>query len=380
MTIKALVVLGTRPEAIKLAPLVHALKSDNRFAARLCLTSQHGTMLQQVLEAFGLAADQDLAVMRPDQSLNQLFSTILDRLDPILVHDRPDVVVVQGDTTTTIAASLCAFHRGIPVGHVEAGLRTGDLQAPFPEEANRVLTTRIAQFHFAPTERNRDALLAEGVPADRIWVTGNPGIDALLMMRDRTAAADPANWEKEFGSAVTAALRDRRRMILITAHRREKFGEPFRHFCQALMRLAVKFPDVAIVYPAHLNPNVQEPVRQMLNAPNISILPPLSYVPFCYLMNRSTFVITDSGGIQEEGPVLGKPLLVTRDTTERPEAVACGAARLIGNHAEGLEEFATRLLTEPELLAWMSTPRSPYGDGHSAPRIADALAAELGRP
>jgi UDP-N-acetylglucosamine 2-epimerase (non-hydrolysing) len=323
-------------------------------------------MLDQVLAAFQIVPDHDLDCMQPGQTLTQSTSRILALLEPVLRAEQPDLVLVQGDTTTTLCGTLAAFYQGIPVGHVEAGLRTGDLAQPFPEEMNRVVTTRLAALHFAPTARAAGVLAAEGIPADRVFVTGNSGIDAVLYVRDalESGALASCSWP-QFDPA--------RQLIVVTAHRRESFGGGFERICEALLRLARR-PDVQIAYPVHRNPNVREPVERLLAGnPNILLLDPLDYVPFVDLMRRAAILLTDSGGIQEEGPSLGKPVLVMREKTERPEAVEAGTVRLVGTDPDTIEREAVRLLDDPGERRRMSRIHNPYGDGTASQYIADAI-------
>ncbi len=370
---KAALVIGTRPEAIKMAPVYHALAAAGDITPLLCNTAQHRELLDPILETFGLVPDADLSLMTPDQTLAELCGRALPALDRWLAASAPDLVLVQGDTTTVLCAAMAAFYRGIPVGHVEAGLRTGDLRAPFPEEMNRVVTTRLARWHFAPTASARRNLLAEGVPDAQIFVTGNPVIDALLQARDRIRRRPPVD-------ELPAGLLDPARgpIVLITGHRRENFGAGFRSICRAIARLAATFPEHRFVYPVHLNPQVQQPVHAHLgDLPNVHLLPPLSYLPFVALLDRAHLVLTDSGGVQEEAPSLGKPVLVMRETTERPEAVTAGTVKLVGTDAERIVREATRLLRDPAARAAMARVENPYGDGHAAARIAAACRACL---
>lgn len=363
-----LVVLGTRPEAIKLSPLVlHFRKFPEEFRVHLCLTGQHREIVHQALAVFGLKPDTDLDLMLPGQTLFQSTSRILSALEPVMVDVAPDLVFVQGDTTTTFCGGLAAFYRGVPVAHVEAGLRTWDLARPFPEEANRQLVGRLAQLHLAATPWAADNLRREGVAEDAITVTGNTGIDALL----RTAANLPAQqW---------SFPQPGRRLILVTGHRRENFGEGFERFCRALLRLADR-EDVELVYPVHPNPNVRGPVEAMLgNRANIHLIAPQEYEPFVDLMRRSHFIITDSGGVQEEGPSLGKPILVSREVTERPEAVVAGTVRLVGTDEEKIVSEAMTLLDDEAEYQRRSTIHNPYGDGNACPRIEQAVRAYFAR-
>jgi UDP-N-acetylglucosamine 2-epimerase (non-hydrolysing) len=365
--VRVLFVFGTRPEAIKLCPLVRRLGCyPDRFQARVCVTAQHRAMLDQVLQAFQVCPDYDLDLMAPNQSLAELTSRVVAALDPVLETERPDLVLVQGDTTTTFCAALAAFYRRIRVGHVEAGLRTGDLYQPFPEEINRVLTTRLAGLHFAATAEAAANLRAEGIDPDTVFVTGNTVIDAVLHVRRELEQGrlPRPNWP---------FLDPRRRLILVTAHRRESFGDGFERICQALAALAAR-PDVQIVYPVHYNPNVQEPVHRLLSrCPNVQLLRPVEYVPFVDLMTRSHLLLTDSGGIQEEAPSLGKPVLVMREKTERPEAVRAGTVRLVGTDVDRIVGEATRLLDDPEHYGQMARRHNPYGDGRACERIAAVL-------
>ncbi len=376
---RVLSIFGTRPEAIKMAPIVRALESAEAFESRVCVTAQHRDMLDQVLELFELKPHHDLDVMRPRQTLAALTARALSGLADVLAAEKPDVVLVQGDTTTTFAGALAAFYAGIPVGHVEAGLRTGNLDAPFPEEANRLLTDRLTTYHFAPTPRCRDALLAEGAPPVRIWLTGNTVVDALLWVRDRLRQVPPQHHQGELGSAFNVVAEETSPLVLVTGHRRESFGEGFRNICRALHDLATIRPDVYFVYPVHLNPEVQGPVHQSLGElPNVHLLAPLNYAPFVRLMDRATFVLTDSGGVQEEAPALGKPVLVMRDVTERQEGVEAGTARLVGTNPRRIVHEALRLLDDPAAYKTMSRAHNPYGDGRAAERTVQALASALG--
>ncbi|QHM72882.1 non-hydrolyzing UDP-N-acetylglucosamine 2-epimerase [Mixta intestinalis] len=368
---KVLTVFGTRPEAIKMAPLVHALANDEAFDARLCVTAQHREMLDQVLRLFALKPDYDLDIMRPEQGLTEITSRILEGLKQVFAEFRPDVVLVHGDTTTTLAASLAAFYHRIPVGHVEAGLRTGDLYSPWPEEANRKLTGHLATWHFTPTENSRQNLLRENLPDSRIFVTGNTVIDALLWVRDRILS-DRQHYDDL--AARYPFLDASKKMILVTGHRRESFGGGFERICSALAKLALQHPEVQIVYPVHLNPNVSEPVNRILSGiDNIVLIDPQEYLPFVWLMHRAWLILTDSGGIQEEAPSLGKPVLVMRETTERPEAVAAGTVRLVGTDEEKIVAEVNHLLTHEEAWQTMSRAHNPYGDGHACARILQAL-------
>jgi UDP-N-acetylglucosamine 2-epimerase (non-hydrolysing) len=369
---RVLVVFGTRPEAIKMAPLVQALLDDARFDTRVCVTGQHRQMLDQVLELFAIRPDHDLAVMQPGQDLTDITAAILRGLRGVLAQVRPDVVLVHGDTTTTFATTLASYYQRIPVGHVEAGLRTGDLYAPWPEEANRKLTAVLAALHFAPTDSARQNLLREGVAPQTIVVTGNTVIDALLQVVGRLRRDHALQLAQ---AARFAFLRPEAQMVLVTGHRRESFGGGFERICQALSRTADKFPNVDIVYPVHLNPQVREPVSRLLvGIPNVHLIEPQDYLPFVYLMERAAVILTDSGGIQEEAPALGKPVLVMRETTERPEAAQAGTVRLVGTGVEAIASALAELLTDPEACRRMSVAHNPYGDGRACGRVQVALA------
>lgn len=375
---KVIIVFGTRPEAIKMAPVIRLLKVDQRFQPRICVTAQHRQMLDQVLRLFNIIPDIDLDIMMPNQDLFSITARVLEGLRAVLVQEKPDLVLVQGDTTTTFVTALAAFYLNIPVGHVEAGLRTGNLRAPFPEEANRVLTTRLASLHFAPTETNRQNLLREQVPPERIRVTGNTVIDALLWVRAQLSGRDERAWRDCFGS-FWPVLSASKTMILVTGHRRENFGRGFVSICMALRDIARKHPEWDIAYPVHLNPNVQKPVHELLaNLPNVHLLKPLDYEPFVYLMNRAALILTDSGGVQEEAPSLGKPVLVMRETTERPEAVAAGTVMLVGTDQRNIVAQTEGILLDPARYQRMATAHNPYGDGRAAQRIVDALAQMAG--
>ncbi|MBX9601303.1 MAG: UDP-N-acetylglucosamine 2-epimerase (non-hydrolyzing) [Bryobacteraceae bacterium] len=371
---KVLFIFGTRPEAIKLCPLVLHLRQHTDLEVRVCVSGQHRQMLDQVMEVFGVEADHDLDLMLPGQTLFQSTSRILGALEPIFRAEQPDFVVVQGDTTSTLCGALAAFYANVPVGHVEAGLRTGDLRQPFPEEMNRVLTGRLAALHFAATPWAAENLQREGVCEERIEVTGNTGIDAVLHVRDRL--------EREAAEQEWPFLKADRKLILVTAHRRESFGAGFERICRALAALASR-PDVQVVYPVHPNPNVQDPVNQLLKGhPNVVLMEPLSYVPFVDLMRRAYLLITDSGGVQEEGPSLGKPILVLREKTERPEAVEAGTVRLVGTDENRIVSEATRLLENAGEYEKMARTHNPYGDGTACARIARRMEryfATLGR-
>jgi UDP-N-acetylglucosamine 2-epimerase (non-hydrolysing) len=371
------VIFGTRPEAIKLAPVILRLKQEKSVECRVCVTAQHRDLLDQVMEVFGIESDHDLNLMQADQTLASLTAAGIQALDAYLRAERPDLVVVQGDTTTTFIASLAAFYNRVPIAHVEAGLRTGDLTSPWPEEANRVLTSHLAQFHFAPTERNRRNLLTEGIRSDRIYVTGNTVIDALLMARARIASEPPKIPGIEPG-LMDGSLP--RRVVLVTAHRRESFGEPLASICTAVRHLASTFPDTHFIYPVHPNPNVRRVVDEVLGGANgnavlenVHLIEPLGYLPFVALMDRATLILTDSGGVQEEAPSLGKPVLVMRETTERPEAVEAGAVRIVGTKVQDLVQETSLLLTDDVAYKAMATGVNPYGDGLASLRIVNVL-------
>lgn len=368
---KVLTVFGTRPEAIKMAPLVQALSQDPAFESRLCVTAQHREMLDQVLRLFKLEPDYDLNIMRPEQGLTEITCRILEGMKTVLLDFRPDIVLVHGDTTTTLAASLAAFYQQIPVGHVEAGLRTGDLASPWPEEGNRKLTGHLARLHFTPTTRSRQNLLQENLPNARIVVTGNTVIDALLWVRDRVL--DDSNLNAQLAARYPFLDPDKK-LVLVTGHRRESFGGGFERICSALAQIARQHPEAQIVYPVHLNPNVSEPVNRILSGiENIILIEPQEYLPFVWLMNRAWLILTDSGGIQEEAPSLGKPVLVMRDTTERPEAVDAGTVKLVGTDIARIVASVSELLSDDDAWQAMSHAHNPYGDGKACGRILQAL-------
>ncbi|MDF2384378.1 UDP-N-acetylglucosamine 2-epimerase (non-hydrolyzing) [Nostoc ellipsosporum NOK] len=373
MSLRILTVVGTRPEAIKMAPLCTALASDPRFEARLCVTAQHREMLDQVLELFALRPDFDLDIMRPRQDLTDVTCAILQGMREVFGQWRPDIVLVHGDTATTMAVSIAAYYQQVAIGHVEAGLRTGNLYSPWPEEANRKLAGALANLHFTPTQASADNLLREGVSPAAIDITGNTVIDALLSVVERLQgdAASRAELDAKFDM-----LRQGARLLLVTGHRRESFGQGFERICEALAQTAGEFPDLDIVYPVHLNPNVREPVMRHLSAvPNVHLIEPLNYLPFIYLMNRCDLILTDSGGVQEEAPSLGKPVLVMRDTSERLEAVSAGTVRLVGTDIERITGGLRELLTDRAAYARMSGAYNPYGDGKACSRIVERLAA-----
>jgi UDP-N-acetylglucosamine 2-epimerase (non-hydrolysing) len=370
---KCMCIIGTRPEAIKMAPLALALQADPRFDFRLCLTGQHRQMLDQVMSLFGLKSDFDLNIMKPGQDLTDVTARILTGMREVYREFKPEIALVHGDTSTTLAASLASFYHDVAVGHVEAGLRTGNMRAPFPEEANRKLTGALASLHFAPTERSRQNLLAEGVATEAIHVTGNTVIDALLDVSARIK--NDQTLQRQFG-AQFAFLKDGQRVVLVTGHRRENFGDGFQRICRAIAEVARAFPDTAIVYPVHMNPNVMQPVKQILSGiSNVHLIEPLEYLPFIYLMQRSHLILTDSGGVQEEAPSLGKPVLVMRDTTERPEAVDAGTVKLVGTDESAIVAGVSTLLTDDAAYRAMSMAHNPYGDGQAVRRIVSILAS-----
>lgn len=373
MSIKTLCIFGTRPEAIKMAPLALALAKDSDFDAKVCVTGQHREMLDQVLDLFEIIPDFDLNIMKPGQDLTDVTTAILQGMKHVFSSYKPDVVLVHGDTATTFAASLACYYQQIPVAHIEAGLRTGNLYSPWPEEANRKLTGTLASLHFAPTDTSKKNLEREGVASESIIVTGNTVIDALLdvVARLDTNAALQAQAAKPFRQLDLG-----RKFILVTGHRRESFGGGFERICQALMDIAQQHQEVDIIYPVHLNPNVREPVNRLLvGIPNIHLIDPLDYLPFVYLMSRAHIILTDSGGIQEEAPSLGKPVLVMRDTTERPEAVAAGTVKLVGTNTANIVRALNTLLTDPNAYRAMSFSHNPYGDGKACNRVLNTLRA-----
>lgn len=369
--IRILTVFGTRPEAIKMAPVVDALKNDCRFDSKVCVTAQHREMLDQVLSLFEIEPDYDLNIMKAGQDLTDVTTSILTGLRSVLQEFKPDYVLVHGDTATTLSATLASYYQQIKVGHVEAGLRTNNIYSPWPEEGNRKLTGALANLHFAPTQTSLDNLLAENISDKAICVTGNTVIDALLMVKSKLSN------DKALSKSLSdkfAFLDSQRRMVLITGHRRESFGGGFERICQAISTLAESFPNVDFVYPVHLNPNVREPVNRLLvNKANVHLIEPQDYLPFVYLMDRSSIILTDSGGIQEEAPSLGKPVLVMRDTTERPEAVSAGTVKLVGTDVNKIIDEVSILLTQDEAYKKMSFSHNPYGDGKASGRILDAI-------
>ncbi len=367
--IKILSVLGTRPEAIKLAPVIRAIaEHSDLFEQRVCVTAQHREMLDQVLNALEIKPDYDLRIMQPGQNLFLLTQNILSALSMLLEREQPDLVIVQGDTTTTFVASLAAFYLQIPIAHVEAGLRTHNKFAPFPEEVNRVLTSHLADFHFVPTERARKELINEGINVTRIFVVGNTVIDTLLMTLEKIRS-QPINIP-----GIPADVLNNRRILLVTAHRRENFGEGLRHICQALKTIARRHSDVELIYPVHLNPNVRDPVFRILsNHPNVHLTEPLKYHEFVWLMDKCYMIMTDSGGIQEEATAVGKPTLVMREHSERPEAIQAGTAKLVGADKEKIIEETDRLLSDPVAYEQMSKISYPFGEGRTAKRIVEIL-------
>lgn len=369
--VKVLTVFGTRPEAIKMAPLVHALAADERFESKCCVTAQHREMLDQVLELFKITPDYDLNLMKAGQTLPEITSRILLELTPVLKEFKPDVVLVHGDTATTFAASLAAYYEQIAVGHVEAGLRTGNIYSPWPEEGNRKLTGALTKFHFAPTDTSKANLLKENYADENIFVTGNTVIDALLLVKQQIED------DEELSNTLASQfpmLDENKKLILVTGHRRESFGGGFERICEALAQTAKAHPNAQILYPVHLNPNVQEPVKRILkDVDNVHLIEPQQYLPFVYLMNRSHIILTDSGGIQEEAPSLGKPVLVMRDTTERPEAVDAGTVKLVGTDVAKITSALNELLADDTAYKEMSRAHNPYGDGNACCSIISAL-------
>lgn len=372
MKTKVLTIFGTRPEAIKMAPLVHALADDVRFEAKVCVTAQHREMLDQVMALFKITPEYDLNLMEAGQTLPEVTSRIILGLTPVLKEFKPDVVLVHGDTATTFAATLAAYYEQIAVGHVEAGLRTGDIYSPWPEEGNRKLTGALTKFHFAPTATSKQNLLNENYDNGAIYVTGNTVIDALLLVKSQIEN------DHELNQSLTKRfpfLDGNKKLILVTGHRRESFGGGFERICEALVTTAKDHPQCQIIYPVHLNPNVQEPVNRLLKeVDNVHLIEPQQYLPFVYLMNKAHIILTDSGGIQEEAPSLGKPVLVMRDTTERPEAVVSGTVKLVGTNIKKITSALDLLLTNKDEYEAMSFAHNPYGDGKACMRICDILA------
>jgi len=372
---KVVVVLGTRPEAVKLAPLILALTATPELECVVVSTGQHRQMVSNILELFGIEISVDLDVMQPRQRLSDLTATLMQRLGDLLLELRPDLVVVQGDTTTVMAAAMCAFYENIPVAHVEAGLRTGQMRSPFPEEFNRRVVSLLADMHFAPTEVAARQLLAEGVAQDKVRICGNTGIDSLLLTLERLQSGELCP-----GPTLGRVLASHagHKVIAVTGHRRESFGDAFRNICHAIRRLVEEFPDVLVVYPVHLNPSVREPVFELLSgADRLVLLEPLDYVDFVYLLGQSHLILTDSGGVQEEGPSIGKPVLVMRGTTERPEAVSAGASMIVGTSVDGIYGATARLLRDEALYQSMAVPRPVYGDGKTSRTITHQIAERL---
>jgi UDP-N-acetylglucosamine 2-epimerase (non-hydrolysing) len=374
MTLRVLTVFGTRPEAIKMAPVVLGLQQAENIESLVCVTAQHRQMLDQVLDLFDIKPDYDLNIMKHGQDLYDVTSSALLGMRDVLKECKPDLVLVHGDTTTCFTAALAAFYEQIKIGHVEAGLRTGDMSAPFPEEANRSLVGRIATYHFAPTEGSRQNLLKENVADENIIVTGNTVIDALLMVRDKVTAYPEDQWREHFGAKVyDRIVDDKQKFILITGHRRENFGQGFVDLCTAIKTLANNHPDWNLIYPVHLNPNVQKPVNEILaDTENVFLIDPQDYAPFVWLMDKCDLILTDSGGIQEEGPSLGKPVLVMRDVTERPEAIEAGTVKLVGTNTQAIITGIETVLCDSVLYQKMSQAHNPYGDGNATQRIIAA--------
>lgn len=371
---KVLLVFGTRPEAIKMAPLVKAFENESSIESKVCVTAQHREMLDQVLEMFDIKPHYDLNLMKPGQDLYDITANVLLGMKSVLEEFKPDVILVHGDTTTTSSASLAAFYQKIEVGHVEAGLRTGDIYSPFPEEVNRQITGILANYHFAPTTTSQNNLLKENKDPKNIIVTGNTVIDALFLALDKIETNEELK-DKIINSINSQyKLTENKKIILVTGHRRENFGQGFINICEALKEIAINNPDIDIVYPVHLNPNVQKPVKETLsNTPNVYLIDPLQYESFIYMMNKSYFIITDSGGVQEEAPSLGKPVLVMRDTTERPEAVEAGTVKLVGTNKETIIKEAQKLLDDHNEYNKMSKAHNPYGDGKACERIVEFI-------
>lgn len=391
---KVMLVFGTRPEAIKLAPIVHQLKEhDSHFKIIVCVTAQHREMLDQILDLFRIVPDYDLDIMTDEQNLFEITTRALSGLGRVLREERPDLMLIQGDTTTSFVGSLAAYYMQIPVGHIEAGLRTYDKYNPFPEEKNRHLTGVLADYHFSPTEWAKSNLLRENVPADRIWVTGNTVIDALLTITKQQRKSDRGKyWNDYFLNNWNLRISEKhRKLILVTGHRRESFGEGFKNICLALRKIAERHPEVTLIYPVHLNPNVKKPVNRILgplitsriarnqqkNKQNIFLIEPLDYAPFVFLMGKAYLVLTDSGGVQEEAPSLGKPVLVMRNTTERPEGIEAGISKLVGIQKEGIVHAVETLLNDPQTYQSMARMNNPYGDGKAAKRIVKILATKI---
>lgn len=372
---KILAVFGTRPEAIKLAPLIERLKQDSAFSLKICITAQHRQMLDHVLALFDIQADLDLDLMQADQDLTDLTCRILQSLQPILHREKPDLILIHGDTTTAFAAALAGFYQQIPIAHIEAGLRTHDLNSPFPEEANRQLISRLSQFHFAPTEQAKQNLLKEGIAPQQIWVTGNSVIDALFAALRKIRQNPPLAEQLAAGFPF---LSEEKRLILVTSHRRENFGQALAQICQALAEISARYPDIQIVYPVHLNPNVREPVYRLLgNSPNIFLIEPQEYPAFIYLMDKAYLILTDSGGIQEEAPSLAKPVLVMRAISERPEGIQAGTVKVVGTGTAQIMAEIELLLNDSQAYQMMAQAKNPYGDGRAVQRILSILKQQI---
>lgn len=374
---KILFIFGTRPEAIKMAPLITLMKKrKKRFKAIVCVTGQHKQMLKQVLEVFSIKPDFDLKIMKKNQDLAQMSGSILQKVGEVVRQTKPDLVMVQGDTTTALFGAIAAYYRKVPVAHVEAGLRTGDFQNPFPEEFNRVLIDQFAKYCFAPTSRNKKALIRENIAKEKIFVTGNTGIDALLMTKKRLPNFDKSEWRKHWPSLKQPVNKIRNPIILLTIHRRESFGKAMQEIFKAIKKLALMYPKCVFIYPVHLNPNVRKPAQKILkNIENIFLINPLPYEPFVFLMNKAALILTDSGGVQEEAPSLDKPVLVLRKTTERQEAVDAGTVKLIGNTGRGIQENVSKILLN--LNQQKKSKKNPYGDGRASIRILSILEKKL---
>jgi len=371
---KILIVFGTRPEAIKMAPLVKACQLELSLDTKVCVTAQHREMLDQVLSIFNIAPDYDLNIMKEGQDLYDVTSRVLLGMKDVLSEFKPDIVLVHGDTTTTLAASLAAFYQKIAVGHVEAGLRTGNIYSPWPEEANRQLTSQITAYHFAPTQTSKDNLLKENIDAKNIVITGNTVIDALFLALDKIRGDQLLERNILEQINLQFPFTPNKKLILVTGHRRENFGQGFINICQGLKMLAINNPNIDIVYPVHLNPNVQKPVHEILeDVNNVHLIDPLQYEPFIYIMSKAYFIITDSGGVQEEAPSLGKPVLVMRDTTERPEALEAGTVKLVGTNTDMIIAEAQKLLDDNDEYKRMSQAHNPYGDGQACSRIVNFI-------
>ncbi len=376
---KVLTVFGTRPEAIKMAPVVKGLEQAEGIDAKVCVTAQHRQMLDPVLNLFKIIPDVDLDLMRPGQDLFDITAGVLMGMRDVIRHERPDLLLIHGDTTTCFASALAAFYENVPIGHVEAGLRTGNLRAPFPEEANRTLAGKLTSWHFAPTQKAAENLRKENVDENRIWVTGNTVIDALFIVSDIVKNISAEFWSDLFGMKLYERIIDpKRKLILITGHRRENFGQGFVDLCNAIKKLAERHPDWDLLYPVHLNPNVQKPVFDILSGLlNVSLIEPQEYAPFVWLMNQCDLILTDSGGIQEEGPSLGKPVFVMREVTERPEAIAAGTVRLVGTRPDSIISSVEKTLLDEQVYEAMSCAINPYGDGKAVSRIISVIQKEL---